>query len=593
MIENRNFKVDLGGVLEILSKNLYSSPKVFIRELMQNAVDAITARKAADKVPEYYGKGAVHVELYGSPNSVEPPKLMVTDDGIGLTESEIHEFLSVIGKSSKRMEQARYSFVGQFGIGLLSCFMVCDEIVAVTRSADADKSYEWRGRSNGTYSVKEIDNKSQIGTSIFLIANEKGRNFFDRHTILKLLQYYADRLKVPIYFQAEGGERHLISQKTFPVDHEGKASGEAQEAVLAFGKKHLKEKFIYGFHFDSPDFDTSGLIYFSRQYQRRRNYSKIYLKGMMLSDKVEEILPGWAFFCRVLIDTNYLTPTASREEIYNDERLKKLRNYLGKLVKERFVWLAEKYPEVIYSVVSAHSRDVMRVATEDERLYAIILPHIKLETTEGRLSLEEYVRYSKKILYVKSLEDFRKINYVKDSLNQPVINGGYSNVPEFLSMITSIHPEVKVQQVTTEDIMATTEQLTPAEEENVRFLLEHAEQVLRNYGGKIAFRKLANKDMPVFYSNNKNRRSIMVSSQLRAAMEGKANTTELFTLYLNYNNALVKKMSNIGSYEELKDMSELLYVYALLLGQYPLQSIHKELLTKNMIKLMEMGLNNK
>ncbi|MEM6960800.1 MAG: ATP-binding protein, partial [Myxococcota bacterium] len=35
------FQVDLRGILDLLSNHLYSSPQVFIRELLQNSVDAI------------------------------------------------------------------------------------------------------------------------------------------------------------------------------------------------------------------------------------------------------------------------------------------------------------------------------------------------------------------------------------------------------------------------------------------------------------------------------------------------------------------------------------------------------------------------
>ena len=38
------FKVNLGGMIELLSGHLYSSPNVFVRELLQNCTDAIHAR---------------------------------------------------------------------------------------------------------------------------------------------------------------------------------------------------------------------------------------------------------------------------------------------------------------------------------------------------------------------------------------------------------------------------------------------------------------------------------------------------------------------------------------------------------------------
>ena len=38
------FQVDLRGMVDLLARNLYSGPRVYVRELLQNAVDAIAAR---------------------------------------------------------------------------------------------------------------------------------------------------------------------------------------------------------------------------------------------------------------------------------------------------------------------------------------------------------------------------------------------------------------------------------------------------------------------------------------------------------------------------------------------------------------------
>lgn len=101
------FQVNLGGMIDILANHLYSSPRVFIREVLQNATDAITARKELRKVVaeskvlkedkalgdtasesnDYEGK--VIVELSGSG---EHQVLMIQDNGIGLSEEDIHRF---------------------------------------------------------------------------------------------------------------------------------------------------------------------------------------------------------------------------------------------------------------------------------------------------------------------------------------------------------------------------------------------------------------------------------------------------------------------------------------------------------------------
>lgn len=58
------FKVNLSGMIEILSDHLYSSPDVYIRELLQNAVDAVVARKKNSSPADLAGyEGNIDVYL--------------------------------------------------------------------------------------------------------------------------------------------------------------------------------------------------------------------------------------------------------------------------------------------------------------------------------------------------------------------------------------------------------------------------------------------------------------------------------------------------------------------------------------------------
>ena len=84
------FQVDLRGVVDLLSHHLYASPRVFVRELLQNGTDAITARRAVD--PDFAGRVVIEPLPDGA--------LRVTDNGIGLTEAEVHTFLASVGRTS-------------------------------------------------------------------------------------------------------------------------------------------------------------------------------------------------------------------------------------------------------------------------------------------------------------------------------------------------------------------------------------------------------------------------------------------------------------------------------------------------------------
>lgn len=175
------FQVNLSGMINILSNHLYSSPKVFLRELLQNGIDAITARQAYSQ-DEYEGR--IHVEVSEASTGAT---LLVEDNGIGLDESDIHEFLAMIGQSSKRGEdflQTNTSFIGRFGIGLLSCFMVSDDIVLVTQSAKGGPALEWRGKPDGTYTIRKLEGIHTPGTKVFCVA-KKAPSRTSRQTICK------------------------------------------------------------------------------------------------------------------------------------------------------------------------------------------------------------------------------------------------------------------------------------------------------------------------------------------------------------------------------------------------------------------------
>ncbi len=160
------FQVNLRGIIDLLSNHLYSSPSVFLRELLQNGVDAIRARQHLEATHA----GQIEIALQRSDDG--RPLLVFHDNGIGLTEAEAHRFLATIGESSKRGGdfERPTDFIGQFGIGLLSCFLVSDDIVMVTRSArGGEPVIQWRGCADGTYHTRSYQDPTvSPGTTVYL-----------------------------------------------------------------------------------------------------------------------------------------------------------------------------------------------------------------------------------------------------------------------------------------------------------------------------------------------------------------------------------------------------------------------------------------
>lgn len=188
------FQVDLRGLVDLLSHHLYSSPRVYLRELLQNAVDAITARRAEQ--PDAPGL----VRLYA-----EAGTLRVEDTGVGLTESDVHSLLATIGRSSKRAEeiadgiqQVRSDFLGQFGIGLLACFVVAERIRVVSRSARTPDAapVEWTASDDGSYTVRTLPHaaRPEPGTTVHLVARAGAGEWLTPERVLGLARDFGSLL---------------------------------------------------------------------------------------------------------------------------------------------------------------------------------------------------------------------------------------------------------------------------------------------------------------------------------------------------------------------------------------------------------------
>lgn len=305
------FKVNLGGMIELLSGHLYSSPNVFVRELLQNCTDAIHVR--ADKDSDFDLKTAV-VEI----EVTEDEQIIFRDNGTGLNEEEIHRFLSVIGQSSKfdiEKGQAQGDYIGRFGIGLLSCFMVTDTIIVRTVSfRSPDITLEWRGHADGTYTITELSEKRPVGTEIILRQDEHKTDVADYYhadEISNLVFYYGLFLQYPIYM-ISGGEKTRLNLN-MKLDAE-----KNKPLCLKMGKMFLGDDFLDCFNLVSSDGLFSGIAYVLPYpvSANAHHMHRIYLKNMLLTENGDKLLPEWAFFIRCIIHTDRLTPTSSREDFY-------------------------------------------------------------------------------------------------------------------------------------------------------------------------------------------------------------------------------------------------------------------------------------
>lgn len=357
------FQVDLHGLVDLLSHHLYSSPRVFVRELLQNAVDAITARRALEPLHP----GAIAIELIPA-TATEPATLVMTDDGIGLTRDEAETFLATIGRSSKREAVAalREDFLGQFGIGLLACFMVADEIVVVSRSARGGPAVEWRGRPDGTYSVRDLDTPLAAGTRVYLRARPDAADWFVADSIRGLLDTFGRHLPVRATLTVNGTTGQVTGHD-FPWELPFGATETRERALRQAGTEilHLPVMDVLDIEADAGKVRGLAFVVGGTVSPVDRPAHRVYLKRMLLGESVPGLLPDWAFFIRAMVNTDALTPTASREQLYDDAAFDLATEELGEAIRDALVRMAADDPVRLGRIVDVHFLGLKALAVHE------------------------------------------------------------------------------------------------------------------------------------------------------------------------------------------------------------------------------------
>jgi molecular chaperone HtpG len=590
----QSFQVDLRGVVDLLSRHLYSSPSVYLRELLQNAVDALHARELRE--PGFRGS----VRIAAGTDAGGTPTLVVRDDGIGLTEDEVHAFLATIGRSSKRdeLDFPRGDFLGQFGIGLLSCFMVSDEITVVTRSATGAPAIRWQGRSDGSYTLEPLGHDVEPGTSVHLRARPDGAELLDPATVRALAEKFGGLLPWPVTLTADG-RTERIGGGGLPWRWEADTPGQRRETLLAWGKETFGVDFFDVIPVRAPVADLEGLAFvlpYSPSPNSRQS-SRVYLKRMLLSENAAGLLPDWAFFVRCVVDAGELRPTASREALYEDDALEATREALGRELRRYLVRLAATNPERLAELLALHHLAIKALAVHDREFFAMMVRWLPFETSSGTMTLAEYRRRWPVVRYTRTRDTFRQLAQVAAAQELCIVNGGYTHDTELIEQLPLISGGAEVEPMEPADLLSSFADVPGA---GTGRFVELARAALAPYGCELELRRFEPASMPTLYAPGEAglRRSIDAARDVNGdgawagimdALGGPAEPPPggAARLCLNEANPLVRGLIGVTDQGLVTTAIELLYVQALLLGHHPLRPPEMELLNGSLLGLID------
>ena len=357
--QTHTFQTEVSQLLHLMIHSLYSNKEIFLRELVSNASDAIDKLKFAslsnDSLVEGREELNIHIDIDKNAGTIT-----ITDNGIGMTESEVNKNIGTIANSGTQKflksldeKQAQDSnLIGQFGVGFYSSFIVSDKVTLITRKAGSKskKGTKWTSTGKGKYSTESID-CPDFGTSITLHLKKEEKEFLENYRLRGIVSKYSDHITVPILMLKSSEDDKEIEYETI-----NKAS-----AFWIQDKNDLEQKDYDEFYksltydFEGPltqlhnkvegNLDYTSLLFipkkapFDMWEPKRKGGIKLYAKRVFIMEDSDELMPLYLRFVKGVIDTADLSLNVSREILQGNKvvdtirkaNVKRILNSLSKM----------------------------------------------------------------------------------------------------------------------------------------------------------------------------------------------------------------------------------------------------------------------
>ena len=212
MSRTGNLSINSENIFPIIKKWLYSDHDIFYRELVSNGCDAITKLKKLELMGEYTKPEDMEYKVQVTVNP-DDKTIAITDNGLGMTEAEVEEYINQIAFSGAQDFLETYKdkanedqIIGHFGLGFYSAFMVADKVTIDTLSyKEGSKPVHWESEGGLTFEMKDGE-KAEQGTTITLYLNEDSYEFSNEYRAREVLEKYCSFMPIPIFLNNEKAE---------------------------------------------------------------------------------------------------------------------------------------------------------------------------------------------------------------------------------------------------------------------------------------------------------------------------------------------------------------------------------------------------
>ncbi|TCQ05964.1 molecular chaperone HtpG [Rhizobium sp. PP-F2F-G36] len=413
--ENHVFEADVSRLLHMMVHSVYSDKDVFLRELISNAADACEKlRFEAIAAPNLLGSDAdnrITLTL-----DEENLRLVVDDNGIGMSREELIEALGTIARSGTRAFMERIEankagegaqLIGQFGVGFYSCFMVADRVDVVSRRAGSEEAWLWSSDGQGAYTVSPVDltDAPARGTRITLNLMEDAKTYASRWSVERIVKEQSGHVPVPIAIvEKPGAEPVPLTDGTALWTRAKNEVSKEEHADFYRSLSGQYDEPAVTVHFRAEgrhEYTTLAYIPGAQPFDMfdpdRKGRMKLYVKRIFITDEAD-VLPRYLRFVRGLVDTADLPLNVSREMIQESPILSAIRKGVTNRIITAIEKLAESDPEAFAKVWENFGAVLKEGIYEDGERRTQLLSLARFKTTaagEESRSLKQYVEDAK------------------------------------------------------------------------------------------------------------------------------------------------------------------------------------------------------
>ncbi len=472
MAKQGNLSINSENIFPIIKKWLYSDHDIFVREMVSNGCDAITKLKKLSVMGEFdEPEGTKYrVDVIVNP---EEKTIKFVDNGLGMTEDEVDEYINQIAFSGAEAFLAQYKdkaneeqIIGHFGLGFYSAFMVSDRVTIDTLSYRKDAVPVHWTCDGGTEFEMEEGSREERGTTITLYLNEDSYEFCNEYRVREVLDKYCSFMPVEIYFSDETKEEEMEEEPEEIPDTIDEASDDTEEKQEDSdaevddhelddvdldeekedkGPKPINEihplwtrhpndcseedyKNFYRdvFHdykeplfwihlnMDYP-FNLKGILYFPKintKYDTIEGTIKLYNNQVFIADNIKEVIPEYLLLLKGCIDCPDLPLNVSRSALQNDGFVKKISNYITKKVADKLSGMCKTEREDYEKYWDDISPFIKYGCIRDDKFNDRMKDYIIFKNMEGKyITLPDYLEAGK-----ESYEN--QVFYITDDIAQ-------------------------------------------------------------------------------------------------------------------------------------------------------------------------------